>query len=56
MKGQLVGIVTSYRSWLDIHNTTLSRLSGVPSVLGSARVSIARSIEQIRAAFPSLFK
>ena len=56
MKGQLVGIVTSYRSWLDIHNTTLSRLSGVPSVLGSTRVSIARSIEQIRAAFPSLFK
>lgn len=54
MKGQLVGIVTSYRRWSDIHNSTLTRLSGVPSVLGSARVSIARSIEQIRAVFPSL--
>jgi S1-C subfamily serine protease len=55
MKGQLVGIVTAYRRWCDIHNDTLSRLSGAPSVLKSTRVSIARSIEQIRAAFPSLF-
>jgi len=56
MRGQLVGIVTSYRRWFDIHNATLSKLSGAPSVLGSSRVTIARSIEQIRAAFPSFFQ